>query len=355
MESSPSRDTTPSLRTRLLDDGTQHDGINTRDSPLSTKLARVLPVPLLCSVALHMTAAPTIWVYAYLFCEHPEQCRDEEKRQYAGSVAAATAAANAVGLLALGYLARMVHWDARVGLMAWLLCRGLGVLGLELGVYLRSFTCALGGQILQGLASDNLLHFNLNSIYTRASSTEAVSVLMGSSLALYMIGMAIGPAIAGFFPSFEWTFIVAAALFGAIVPYIWVVMSSGNPKITHTLGNYQSQVNPESAPEAPPSKYNYLAAVLTPARLFYERPKSLLQGLSLFFYNMVQGYLINLIFVFASVQLSFTSKENGLLLSLIAIVAASYLLEITVLIIRQCVVGGVRIWELALSRYSFRR
>lgn len=149
---------------------------------------------------------------------------------------------------------------------------------------------------------------------------------MGSSLALYMIGMAIGPAIAGFFPSFEWTFIVAAALFGAIVPYIWVVMSSGNAKITHTLGNYQSQVNPESAPEAPPSKYNYLAAVLTPARLFYERPKSLLQGLSLFFYNMVQGYLINLIFVFASVQFSFTSKENGLLLSLIAIVAASYLL-----------------------------
>ncbi|UKZ45812.1 hypothetical protein TrVGV298_000005 [Trichoderma virens] len=170
--------------------------------------------------------------------------------------------------------------------------------------------------------------------------------------------MAIGPAIAGFFPSFEWTFIVATTLFGAIIPYIWTVMSSGNPKNTHNVGKYQSPANPESAPEVPSSKYKYLAAVLAPAGLFYERPRSLLQGLSLFFYNMVQGYLFNLIFVFASVQFSFTSKENGLLLSLIAIVAASYLLVSLFIIPRLALYfgwGEVGIWELALSRYSFRQ
>lgn len=184
-------------------------------------------------------------------------------------------------------------------------------------MHFHSFSYALGGQILQGLASDNLLHFNLNSIYTYASSTHAISMLMGSSLALYMIGMAVGPAVAGFLPSFTWTFAVAAALFSITMIYVLMVIPSHR---------HASPVNSEPTLEASNDKFNHFAAVLAPARLFYERPRSIIQGLSLFFYNMVQGYLINLIFVFASVQFSFTSRENGFLLSLIAVVAATYLL-----------------------------
>lgn len=190
-------------------------------------------------------------------------------------------------------------------------------------MYLRSFPFALAGQVLQGLASDNLLHFNLNSIYASASSTDTVSTLMGSSLALYMAGMAAGPAAAGFFPSFEHTFIAAAALFGFAIVYVLVSLT--NVKVDSNPATEVS-MPPDASLTTPTAKKHSFSAILSPARLFYQHPGAILQGVSLFLYNVVQAYLINLIFVFASVKFSFTVRENSVLLTLIAIVAASYLL-----------------------------
>lgn len=133
MAPSNTEDSTYSQHTRLLDDNTNSDNSRCIRPKTESSSTRVLPVSLLCSIAIHITAASTVWVYAYLFCKHPEQCKNEEKRQYAGSVATATAVANAAGLLALGYLTRIVNWDARAGLVVWLLCRSLGVLGLAIG------------------------------------------------------------------------------------------------------------------------------------------------------------------------------------------------------------------------------
>ncbi|KAL5364119.1 hypothetical protein BJX96DRAFT_178690 [Aspergillus floccosus] len=313
----------PSEHSRLLDECVE--GQHAKQS--SAGLNRVLPLALVASIGVHMTAASTVFVYASLFCAHPERCADGEKQQFAGSVATATALANVAGLVSLGYLERLIQASTRAGLTVWFACRGLGVLGLVAGVYLRSFPCALGGQVLQGLASDNLLHFNLNSIYTSAQSTDAVSTLMGASLALYMLGMAAGPAAAAVLPSFEYAFIAAAGMFGFAILYVVVALAriKVEPNApTESPRQPDSTVSSSSTP--PMDKRSSFQAVLSPARLFYEHPRAIPQGLSLFLYNVVQAYLINLIFVFASVQFNFTVRENGILLTLIATVAASYLL-----------------------------
>lgn len=99
----------------------------------SPSLTRVLPLALIASIGVHMTAASTVFVYASLFCVHPQRCKDAEQRQFAGSVATATALANIAGLVSLGYLERLIQTSTRVGLTVWFGCRGLGVLGLTAG------------------------------------------------------------------------------------------------------------------------------------------------------------------------------------------------------------------------------
>ncbi|KAI1958169.1 hypothetical protein LOZ58_005284 [Ophidiomyces ophidiicola] len=256
--------------------------------------------------------------------------------------------ANATGLFSLGYLEKLVKWDSRAGLLVWLACRGTGVLVFTIGVYLHSLPCLLGGQVFQGLASDNLLHFNLNSIYTHADTTEHVSTLMGTSLALYMLGMAIGPAGAGLFPSFQWSFFAAIGLFSIAIAYVLAIISYHQVEDIQVNDNYgergagQAETSAES--ETEPEGF---VAFLSPVRLFHDHPRAILQGLSLFLYNMAQAYEINLIFVFASVQFGFTAKENGILLSLVAVVAATYLLSSVFLIPKlvNCIRSVVWKWQ----------
>ncbi|GFF53788.1 hypothetical protein IFM51744_08194 [Aspergillus udagawae] len=285
--------------------------------------SKAVPVSFLASSALHMTAASSVWAVASLFCEDADHCQGEETRRYAASVATATALANAAGLLTLGYMKRVVHWDVRVGLVIWLLCRAVGALGVVVGVGLRSYPCVLGALILQGLASDNLLHFTLNVIYVQATSPETISMLMGSSLACYMVGMALAPLSAGWLPSVEWTFFVAIGLFIIAIVYVLLVVSGTvrEPQVHSATASLSSETT--TIRKACTSR---LAEILSPAGFFYEYPGTILFGLSLLLYNMVQGYMINLVFIFTSLQFGFSPANNGALLSLIAVTAAGYLI-----------------------------
>ncbi|GIK07510.1 hypothetical protein Aspvir_003176 [Aspergillus viridinutans] len=267
--------------------------------------SKAVPVSFLASSALHMTAASSVWAVASLFCEDPDHCQGEETRRYAASVATATALANAAGLLTLGYMKRVVHWDVRAGLVIWLLCRAVGVLGIVVG------------------ASDNLLHFTLNVIYVQATSPETISMLMGSSLACYMVGMALAPLSAGWLPSVEWTFFVAIGLFMIAIVYVLLVVSGtvGEPQVHSATASLSSET-----PTIQKACTSRLGEVLSPAGFFYEYPGTILFGLSLLLYNMVQGYMINLLFIFTSLQFGFTPTNNGALLSLIAVTAAGYLI-----------------------------
>lgn len=189
---------------------------------------------------------------------------------------------------------------------------------VEMLVFFRAFPCALIGQTLQGLASDNLLHYLLNAIYVHADSLATTSRLMGTSLACYMVGMAVGPLAAGWVPVVDWTFLLAIGIFFITATYVLLAI----PPLSQTKEPARSGSVPTAG----------VATFLSPLQFFRDHPVAIWFGLSLFLYNAVQGYLINLIFIFTSVQLHYSPQDNGMLLSLIAITAAGYLMSVSFLI-----------------------
>lgn len=197
-------------------------------------------------------------------------------------------------------------------------------------VLFRAFPCALIGQILQGLASDNLLHYILNSIYVHSESPATTSRLMGTSLACYMMGMAVGPLTASWVPFVHWTFVLAIGTFLITITYVLLAI----PPIRKTE---------EPATSAPVPSAG-VATFLSPLWFFRDYPKAIFFGLSLFLYNTVQGYLVNLIFIFTSVQLHYTPKDNGTLLSLIAITAAGYLMSISFILPKLAREKQIPLW-----------
>lgn len=77
----------------------------------------------------------------------------------------------------------------------------------------------MSGRIFEGLASDNLLHFNLNTIYVSLTlpssvSGQKASQLMATSLGLYMLGTAVSPVAVSLFQSYTASFAAALAIFG---------------------------------------------------------------------------------------------------------------------------------------------
>ena len=78
---------------------------------------------------------------------------------------------------------------------------------------IRNIFVALSGRIFDGLASDNLLHFTLNTIYAQSSQPATTSLLIGYSLALYMIGISTSPFVAGLFQNFMISLLMAMVLF----------------------------------------------------------------------------------------------------------------------------------------------
>ncbi|KAF3396086.1 hypothetical protein F1880_007221 [Penicillium rolfsii] len=322
------------------DDGTrgqgdEHTGLLVNNGEASKNASypatRAVPIAFLISLGIHMTATSIVWAFAYLSCADPNNCQPDESRTYAGSVAAATALANTVGLLSLGYMKQVVQWNVRVSLVLCISCRALGVLGVFGGVFFRAFPCALIGQILQGLASDNLFHYLLNAIYVHADSLTTTSRLMGTSLACYMVGMAVGPLAAGWVPVVEWTFLLAIGIFLITATYVLLAI----PPLRQTEERAMSGPLPRAG----------VATFLSPLQFFGDHPVAIWFGLSLFLYNTVQGYLVNLIFIFTSVQLHYSPQDNGMLLSLIAITAAGYLMSISFLIPKLARGKQIPLWQ----------
>lgn len=93
---------------------------------------RVLFLALSTSIAMAATAATTVFAYAVILCEDPQQCKNEEKSAYAGAVALAAGIANVCGILALGPLQYAVQLNVKYGLLFWITSRGTSVAILAL-------------------------------------------------------------------------------------------------------------------------------------------------------------------------------------------------------------------------------
>lgn len=178
----------------------------------------------------------------------------------------------------------------------------------------KSIALALVGRIFEGLATDNLLHFILSSIYISVGDTENFSQLMGTSLALYMAGMFSSPIVAGLFRDFSSSFIMALSIFAVSIIYIALFV----PVVkSETVGNVKV------------ATFGSIRSLIGPLVDMFSNKGSLLIGLALLVFNMSQAYLFPALMVFGSLRFSFSGRQNGYLISIAAGVSALYLLTVS--------------------------
>jgi hypothetical protein len=180
---------------------------------------------------------------------------------------------------------------------------------------------ALSGRIFEGLASDNLLHYVLNSTYSRTENHVRTSSLIGYSLALYLIGVSISPYVAGLFGNFTVSFFMAIGIFAVAIVFLQVSVRNPNPITTKILAAERYEGHRLS-----PVLAAFAKTVLSPLDPFYGHPSTLLVGFALLAYNMVQSYMFNALLVHTSLHFHFTGRENGLLISIAHVVAALYII-----------------------------
>ncbi|GAB1319230.1 hypothetical protein MFIFM68171_09440 [Madurella fahalii] len=307
---------------------------------------RALPLALSVSLAMAATAATEVYAYAVIICADPTHCREYEQLSYAGAVALATGIANVCGTLALGPLQGVMKTNPKAGLLAWIVCRATNVAILCVAVICKSVPLALTGRIFEGLATDNLLHFILNTIYLSASTSTStpdaqpmrVSRLMGTSVALYMTGMALSPTIAGILPTFFASFLLALSLFAASALYLCLFMPvvSGDSSDTkaptstppHVITERTSPYN-ERLQGGTASLSRLVWHILSLYRPWADLRRErgiVLPAFALLFYNTTQAYIFPALMVFTTLELSFTGRQNGYLISIAAAVSALHLL-----------------------------
>ena len=199
-------------------------------------------------------------------------------------------------------------------------------------VYLKSIAVAVSGRVFQGLASDNLLHFNLNSIYVQVEDDGLRSRFFGCSLALYMIGISIGPFIGGLFENFVDSLIMSIAVFVVAILYLVYLGKNTTHRLDRIIPRDDGSTDRNLALSKASLWKDIVPTLLSPLYPFRERPIANFPGLSLLIYNVSQSYIFVAIMVHTSLNFEFTSRQNGFLIALVHLVAAIYLL-LTLLII----------------------
>ncbi|KAF2179238.1 MFS general substrate transporter [Zopfia rhizophila CBS 207.26] len=292
----------------------------------------ILPLALFAALAMASTAATEYFAYATLLCKDPRQCEGGETSKYAGFIAAATSVANILGMLALGPLQKLSTINRKLGLLLWMCCRSMSAVMLLLGVYSNSIYVALFGRVFEGLASDNLLHFTLNAVYTQSSNQKKISSLIGYSLALYMVGISVSPFVAGLFKNFTVSFFMALGIFGFAVAYLQLCVTSRTPKGKARLENSSRQADHRDRPSnmrtygRPHNLVGRISSTMVaPLRDFKNQPLHFVIGLSLFAYNIIQSYIFSALLVHTSVKFGFTGRENGFIITIAHSVAALYI------------------------------
>ncbi|KAI1357457.1 hypothetical protein F5Y08DRAFT_163198 [Xylaria arbuscula] len=287
--------------------------------------ASALPLALISALALAATAATQIYVYAALLCHDPSHCDDSERRKFAASVAIATTIANALAPFTLSSFEALVRRNSRISLALWLSVRSMSVGALVLGAFARHVGIVMSSQVFEGLASDNILHFNLNAIYAREVDNNKTARLIGTSSALYMIGISISPSISSVLHRFTDSFLVAYALFACALLYIFL-FTEIPPQTSATIRvgvihGPRDEVN-ESR------RASFLATIafpIAPFSFLLQDFHSVSIGLVLFLYTVAQSYTFSAIMVHTSTEFGFSSRENGFLLTLVHAVASLYL------------------------------
>ncbi|KAI0114673.1 MFS general substrate transporter [Hypoxylon sp. NC0597] len=286
---------------------------------------RVLFLALSASVAMAATAATTVYAYAVITCADPAHCKDDERGAYAGAVAVATGIANTCGILALGPLQEAVRSNPKAGLLFWLVSRATSIMVLAIAVVRKSIHLAFIGRIFEGFATDNLLHYNLSAIYISVADQNRFSSLLGTSLALYMVGMSLSPTLASFLPNFFTSFIMALSIFALSLLYLLLFVPVIPGKSLECTRSDSSETrNATFAGKVT----GQIKSIYRPLVDLCLTRRAMLPGLALLLYNTTQSYLFPSLMVYTSLNFSFTGEQNGFLISTAAAVSAIYLLSV---------------------------
>jgi hypothetical protein len=73
------------------------------------------------------------------------------------------------------------------------------------------------------------------------------------------------------------------------------------------------------------SHWDALKTLVLPLRTLGRHHPSLFYGLSLFMYNLVQSYVFSALLVHTSIKFGFTGKQNGLLITIVHSIGATYI------------------------------
>ena len=168
-----------------------------------------------------------------------------------------------------------------------------------------------------------MLHFCLNAVYAQVAEDVWVSRLVKGSLALYMVGISISPALASLLGDFRASFIMALSFFVIALLYLFLTWSFGCEE-----GSWRKlrklDVKTQDA-EPVLGRKHIFSLILTPMKILKSHPWSFLPAISLFIYNFIQSYAFQAIMVHTSIYLGFSSKQNGFLISIAHAVASIYL------------------------------
>ncbi|KAK8170275.1 major facilitator superfamily domain-containing protein [Phyllosticta citribraziliensis] len=298
------------------------------DPGIKTKTAEIpagykaMPVSFLASCAMAATAASTVYAYAHILCHDASRCADKEKAAYASAVALATTIANVCGLVAVGIYQRL---PTRGALALWVGLRAGSVVVLSAGVLYKSIALGLSARILEGLATDNTLHMALNGLYARAEDQRLVGRMMSASLALYMAGMALSPALAALLSDFRVSFAAALAVFALTAVYLAVVGrlgGSGPDKQGEEESNGHDQ---EGERNRPNNMMSAVMALAQPALYLASDRVIAAHGGAMLLYNAAVSYMFPALMVHATLRFGFSPGQNGLILSVAAGSSALYL------------------------------
>jgi hypothetical protein len=158
----------------------------------------------------------------------------------------------------------------------------------------------------------------LSAVYIETKLVGEFSLLIGTSLALYMIGMVIGPIFVTVIPDFIFSFVEAVAILGLALVYLMVLVP---------LDSSDQEVSPTSRVQrAGESLHPGRILRLQAVNHFGREPVALLSGFAIFSFNATQAYLFPSIMVHAALNFGFTCTENGHIVSTAASTFPIYLL-----------------------------
>ncbi|KAK8009509.1 hypothetical protein PG991_012060 [Apiospora marii] len=282
-------------------------------------ILRFLPVAFTAVLAMTATGISSMIVYDRIACPDGFDCGDMWRLEYYRTLEVARTVANACGVLSVGIARIWVESDPKLCLYLWLSCRALGICVLLLGYFLSNIYVAASSSVLDGLANGNILYFVLAAVYVRTRVPGRFARLVGTSLALYLVGCAVGPwAPALVSSSLLFSFAATLVLLGLTAVYLAVFIPSSGIFAT------ESDAPPSAA--ATTRRRAIVSAMVSPFYYLYAESAVRLPALALLLHHTTQGFLFIAIIVHAVIDLGFYGLQNGIVFGIETAVPAVYLM-----------------------------